>query len=203
MSKPISSFSCSVYSSLMDWHSRLGHPNSQILCTMISHFLPLGYRLSSNSLICNSCSSNKSHKLPFLISTLQSSGPLDIISSEVWTSLVVSVYGYKYYIEFVYNFSIYTWVYPWKTKYQVAQIYFVFKNLVENRFKRKIITLYSDSSGEFIALETFLMTHGICHLTSSPHIHEHNGIAKQKHNHIIEMGLALCTHVGIPNLYWT
>ena len=112
------------------WHSRLGHPNSQTLGHMISSFhLPVS---SLSSLPCNSCHSNKTHKLPFSNTTLSSSRPLDIIFSDVWTSPIHSIDGYKYFVLFVDHFTRYTWMYPMKTKSQVSQIFPVFKMLVEN-----------------------------------------------------------------------
>ncbi|KAG7593974.1 Ribonuclease H-like superfamily [Arabidopsis thaliana x Arabidopsis arenosa] len=198
----ISAYSC-LKSSPSDWHSRLGHPNSQTLRHMISRFsLPISSSMSSH-LFCNSCSINKSHKLPFSISTLFSKAPLDILFSDVWTSPVLSIDGYKYYVIFVDHFTKYTWLYPLKTKTQVAQIFPIFKSLVENRFSTKIKILYSDNGGEFIALKQFLSTHGISHFTSPPHTPEHNGMAERKHRHIVETGLSLLTHAKIPSTYWS
>ena len=198
----VSAFSC-IKTSSTDWHSRLGHPNSSTLRFMLSRFsLPTSSSLSS-TLFCNSCSTNKSHKLPFSTSTLKSTCPLDIIFSDVWTSPVLSVDGFKYYVIFVDHFTKYTWLYPLKTKSQVAHIFPVFKTLVENRFKTKITTLYSDNGGEFLALKEFLSEYGISHHTSPPHTPEHNGMAERKHRHIVETGLSLLTHANIPNSYWT
>lgn len=183
------------------WHSRLGHPNSQTLNHMISSFcLPISSVLSTP---CNSCFSNKTHKLPFSNTTLSSSRPLDILFSDVWTSPVHSVDGYKYYVLFVDHYTRYTWMFPMKTKSQVAQIFPAFRMLVENRFNTKITTLYSDNGGEFIGLRSYLATHGISHHTTPPHTPEHNGVAERKHRHIVETGLTLLQHAGIPNTYWS
>ena len=135
-------FSC-FKTSKSGWHSRLGHPNSQTLIHMLSCFhLPVSPALSQP---CNSCFSNKTHKLPFSNTTLSSSRPLDIMFSDVWTSPIYSIDGYKYYVLFVDHFTRYTWMFPMKTKSQVAQLFPAFKTLVENRFKTKITTLYSDN----------------------------------------------------------
>lgn len=119
-------------SSPSQWHSRLGHPNSQTLRFMLSRFsLPLSTALPSSSvLFCNSCSTNKSHKLPFSTSTLTTSQPLEILFSDVWTSPTTSVDGYKYYVLFVDHYTRYTWLYPLKAKSQVATIFPLFKQLV-------------------------------------------------------------------------
>lgn len=86
---------------------------------------------------------------------------------------------------------------------QVRDTFIKFKPHVENRFSSKIGTLFSDNGGEFIALRSFLSTHGISHLTSPPHTPEHNGLAERRHRHIVETGLALLTHSQIPTTYWS
>ena len=73
-----------------------------------------------------------------------------------------------------------------------------FKTLVENFFKRKLITLYSDNGGEYIGLSTFLATHGISHHTSPPHTLEHNGFSEHCHRHIVETSLALLSRACLP-----
>lgn len=52
-------------------------------------------------------------------------------------------------------------------------------------------------------LRGLLSTAGISHMTSPPHTPEHNGISERKHRHIVETGLTLLTHDGIPKTYWT
>ena len=90
-----------------------------------------------------------------------------------------------------------------KTKSQVSQIFPVFKMLVENRFKSKVTTVYSDNGGEYVGLRSYLAQHGIAHHTSPPHTPEHNGVSERKHMHIMETGLTLLQHAGIPNTYWS
>ncbi|XP_019056851.1 PREDICTED: uncharacterized protein LOC109115986 [Tarenaya hassleriana] len=56
-----------------DWHSRLGHPSPDVLNKVINQFsLPLSSN-KTRTLLCETCSINKSHKLPFSVSTLTSS----------------------------------------------------------------------------------------------------------------------------------
>ena len=179
---------------MTDWHSGLGHPAFPILKTMLSKFsLPL----SSNVLLfkpCNACSINKMHKMPFSTSTLKSSFPLDIVFSDVWTSPLVPIDDFNYYVIFVDHYTRYTWRYPLKKKSQVHDVFQRFKALVENRFQTKIRTLYTDNGGEYIALTAFLASNGISHCTTPPHTPEHNGISERKHRHIVETGLALLSH---------
>lgn len=196
-------FASAVRTSLTDWHSRLGHPAISILNKIDSCFrLPV----SSNALLaspCNACSTNKMHKLPFTASSLKSTCPLDFVFSDVWTSPLISIDGFKYYVIFVDHFTRYTWIYPLKQKSHAFDVFTTFKSLVENRFQTRIRTLYTDNGGEYIGLRNFLSSHGISHMTSPPHTPEHNGIAERRHRHIAETGLALLSHASMPKSYWT
>lgn len=69
------------------------------------------------------------HKLPFTTSTLQSSQPLDIIFSDVWTSPIISNDGFRYYVIFVDFFTRYTWLYPLKQKSYVFTVFFYVQKL--------------------------------------------------------------------------
>lgn len=173
-SSPILAFACSKSTSY-EWHSRLGHPSSSILNQVVSQF-SLPSSTKSNSFICSSCAINKSHKIPFSNSTVKSRGPLDIVFTDVWTSPVHSVDGYKYYVIFADHYTRYIWFYPIKHKFHVATIFLAFKAFVDSRFKTKLTTLYSDNGGQYIALVVFLSPQGIAHHTTPPHNPEHNGI---------------------------
>ncbi|CAE6075150.1 unnamed protein product [Arabidopsis arenosa] len=188
---------------LSSWHFRLGHPSLPILKAVVSQFsLPLSHSLQKQ-LSCSDCFINKSHKLPFYTNTIVSHQPLEYLYSDVWTSPMVSVDNFKYYLILVDHFTRYTWLYPLKQKSQVKDVFVAFKALVENRFQCRIRTLYSDNGGEFIGLRPFLVANGISHLTSPPHTPEHNGISERKHRHVVETGLTLLGHASVPRSYWT
>ena len=82
-------------------------------------------------------------------------------------------------------------------------VFVCFKALVENQFKHQIVTFYSDNGGEYKALDQFLSTTGISHLTTPPHTPEHNGFFERRHRHIVETSLSLLTHASMPLTYWT
>ena len=201
----LSSFfaSNSPKTTLTDWHYRLGHPSSSILKSVVSNnSLPCIQSIPLSSL-CPDCAINKTHKLPFSQSTIQSTRPLEYIFTDLWTSPIISIDNYKYYLVLVDHYSRYTWLYPLKMKSQVRETFIAFKALVENRFNNTIGTLFSDNGGEFIALRSFLSAAGISHLTSPPHTPEHNGISERKHRHVVETGLTMLTHASMPKKYWS
>ena len=74
-----------------------------------------------------------------------------------------------------------------------------FKALVKNQFKHRLVILYSNNGGEYQALDNFLSTNGISHLTTL----EHNGLSERRHRHIVKTGLSLLTHASMPLTFWT
>ena len=137
----------STKSSPTVWNHSLGHPSLSIYKHIVSTF---GLELSESfNFNCNSCKCNKSHKLPFSTSSLVSQSPLEIFLSNVWTSPIYFVDRFKYYVIFMDRFTNYIWFYPLKRKSNFCDIFVCFKALVENDFKTKIVTLYSDQGGEY------------------------------------------------------
>ena len=132
-----------------------------------------------------------------------SSAPLKIIFFNAWTSHIQSIDNFKYYVVFVDHFTHYIWLYPLKRNSNVSLIFPCFKSLVENFFKRKIITLYSFNGGEYKSLSTFLATHGISHHISPPHTPKHDGFFERDHCHIVETGLALLSRASLPLSFWS
>jgi len=193
-----------VKTSVNEWQKRLGHPSSRTLQSLLQKFsLPVSSKNICLTL-CSSCQCNKSHKLPFTMSSLTSNGPLEIIFIDVWgPASVESIDQNKYFVIFVDHFTKYIWLYPIKYKYDVFTIFPTFKNLVENYFKTKIISIYSDGGGEFQKLKPFLAKFGISHLMTPPHTPQHNGIAKRRHHHIIETGLTLLYQSNLPLKFWS
>ncbi|KAG7586548.1 Zinc finger CCHC-type [Arabidopsis thaliana x Arabidopsis arenosa] len=189
--------------SLINWHSRLGHPSSSVLQTIISKFLLPISSSSQKQQSCSDCLINKTHKLPFSQTSIVSHRPLEYIFTDVWTSPIHSVDNHKYYLVLVDHFTRYTWLYPLLRKSDVKSVFTAFKALVENKFQNQIGTLFSDNGGEFVALRSFLSNAGITHLTSPPHTPEHNGLAERKHRHIVETGLTLMSTASVPKEYWS
>jgi transposase InsO family protein len=193
-----------VKTSVDVWHSRFGHPSSSIVRDLLNkHHLPFTGSLS-NKEVCEPCQLAKSKQLPFPPSTRVSTAPLQLIHTDVWCSPIVSLSGFRYYVLFIDDFSRYSWLYPLSLKSDVYNAFQKFKSLVENQFSTRIKQLQSDGGGEFLSKQftSFLETHGIFHRISCPYTAQQNGLAEWKHRHVVEMGLSLLAHSGLPPTYW-
>lgn len=104
---------------------------------------------------------------------------------------MTSIEGFKYYIHFIDDFTIFTWIYPFKCKSEALSVFCSCKKLVENKFDKKIKCLQSNLGGEYRNFSTFLQTNGIQFRHPCPHTHPQNGKAERKLRYIVEMGLCL------------
>ncbi|GAB2274241.1 hypothetical protein Dimus_039074 [Dionaea muscipula] len=155
------------------------------------------------SSLCSACCEAKSHSLPFHRSSTTSTRPLQLLFMDVWgPAPVVSREGFRFYLSIVDAFSRYTWFFPLQCKSDVYNQFVNFQKTVERFFMLKISSVQTDWGGEFRSLHTFLISQGITHRRSCTHIHQQNGSVERKHRHIVESGLALMAHAGMPQQFW-
>jgi len=94
---------------------------------------------------------------------------------------------------FVDHFTRYTWLYPLKSKIDVASIFPQFHTKVETLFSHKVKSIYTNGVTEYMKLKLYFNSHGISHYISPPYTPEHIGIAEHKHRHIVETTLSYPT----------
>lgn len=108
-----------IKTSSLIWHFRLGHPSSDVVSRLVKSFKlhVLSSALDSNKItLCDSCQLGKSKKQPFSASNRHTSTPLNLIHTDIWTSPISSISGYKYYVVLIDDNTRYTWLYLLKTK---------------------------------------------------------------------------------------
>lgn len=143
------------------------------------------------------------HLLPFKSSSSHAQEILELVHTDVWgPAPITSPSGFKYYVHFVDDFSRFTWIYPLKQKYDTAQVFIQFKNLVENQFNKRIKTIQYDGGGEYKPVQKFAIETGIQFRMSCPYTSQQNGRAERKHRHIAEFGLTLLAQAQMPLHYW-
>jgi hypothetical protein len=74
---------------------------------------------SNKESVCDACQKGKSHQLPYPRSTSVSSGPLDLIFSDVSGPAPTSVGRNNFYVSFIDDYSKFTWVYLLRHKTEV------------------------------------------------------------------------------------
>lgn len=158
---------------------------------------------ATNFNYCNSCLSNKIHRLPFGVSSVTCVKPLEILYIDVWGHVPIDAFDhFQYHIVFVYFYTKYIWLYLMKKKLEVTTLFNKFKSVVEKYFNTNIITVYSDGRGKYISLNSTLTKHGIQHLKSPPHTPQLIGTLECRHRHIVKTGLTLLHHASLTISYW-
>ncbi|GJS24339.1 ribonuclease H-like domain-containing protein [Tanacetum coccineum] len=130
------------------WHQRLGHPGDNVIQTLSSRGL-VSYNKQNTQHLCRACQLGKQTKLPFQRSTSIVTSPFDIIHSDLWTSPVSSMSGYKYYVLFLDHYSHFLWVYPLHRKSDAQSKLLHFRAFVKTQFNREIKAFQCDHGGEF------------------------------------------------------
>jgi hypothetical protein len=96
------------------WHRHLGHPGPNALSSLSrSIFISC---TSTTHNFCHACQLGKHTRLPFFSSSSCAEKAFDLLQLDLWTSLVVSVSGSKYYLVILDDFTHYLWTFPLKQK---------------------------------------------------------------------------------------
>nr|GEY45899.1 ribonuclease H-like domain-containing protein [Tanacetum cinerariifolium] len=130
------------------WHQRLGHPGGEVLCRIVS-FNFISYNKEKSPVLCHACQLDKHARLPFVSSITVISSYFDIIHSDVWTSPIPILLGFKHDVLFLDHYSQFVWVYLLVNKYDVMSKFVLFCNYVRTQFKCEIKSFQCDHGGEF------------------------------------------------------
>jgi hypothetical protein len=100
-----------VVASSVTWHHRPSHPGRDVTAKLSSSTFVSGCRGSFEHLY-HACQLGRHVRLPFPTSSSRAAGTFDLIHCDVWTSPVISISGYKYYLLILDDFSHYLWTFP-------------------------------------------------------------------------------------------
>ena len=104
---------------------------------------------------------------------------------------------------FVDKCSKFTWLFLFRLKSDVFDVFKHFKATVKNQLDTKIKILKSDKGGEFTsnAFKNFFSSNGIIQHLSYPRTPQQNGVAERKHKHLVECAFTLLSHSKLPLPY--
>ncbi|GJX15168.1 ribonuclease H-like domain-containing protein [Tanacetum coccineum] len=185
------------------WHQRLGHPRGEVL-----HRLASSNIISCNKekplVLCHACQLGKHVKLPFVSSDTVISSCFDIIHSNVWTSPISSLSGFKYYVLFLDHYSQFVWVYPLVNKSDVMSKFVLFRNYVHTQFKCEIKSFQCDHGGEFDnrRQHTLFAQNEIQFRFSCPQTFQQNGKSERMVRTINNLIRTLLFQANLPPTFW-
>ena len=121
------------------WHQRLGHPGRDTLSGVL--------RSSSittrdaQSPICQACQLGKHVRFPFGSSDHVSYFPFQLVHCDVWTSPVISLSGYQYYLVLLDDYSHFAWTFPLRHKSDIFPTLKHFHAFIRCQFNLNLLTI--------------------------------------------------------------
>jgi hypothetical protein len=103
------STSHAVLASIDLWHRLPGHPNKQTLLSLLQEF-SIPSSSSHDSSLCNACQCGKHVRLPYGTSSTVRYF-FELLHCDIWTSPIISVSGFKYYLVIIDDNLHYVWTF--------------------------------------------------------------------------------------------
>ncbi|XBI39323.1 hypothetical protein VPH35_124123 [Triticum aestivum] len=180
------------------WHQRLGHPGRAS-----SAALPLEFTKSTPH-VCHACRVGKHIRLPFESSSSHSMFPFQLLHLDVWTSPIISISGYQYYLVILDDYTHYVWTFPLKHKSEILQILVEFFVYVQTQFQLPIFALQTDNGREFdnAGVRSLLARHGAHFRLTCPYTSQHNDKAERVLRTLNDGVRALLVHASMPARLW-
>jgi hypothetical protein len=101
-------YALAATTSFATWHHHLGHPGPNVL-SKLSSSLAITCPRSRDDSLCHACQLGWHIQLPFPNSSSRVIQPFALVHYDFWTSLVLSVSGYKYYLVILNDCTHYSW----------------------------------------------------------------------------------------------
>ncbi|GKA97812.1 ribonuclease H-like domain-containing protein [Tanacetum coccineum] len=158
------------------WHQRLGYTGGDVLHRLVSNNF-ISCNKEKPPVLCHACQLGKHMRFSFVSSNTVVTSCFDIIHSDVWTSPIPSLLGFKYYVLFLDHYSQFVRVYPLLNKSNVLSKFVVFSTNVRTQFKCEIRSFQCDHDGEFENhnLHKLFAKNGIQFQFSCPKTSQQNG----------------------------
>jgi transposase InsO family protein len=115
-----------------------------------------------------------------------------------------SLGGSHYYVTFIDDATINTWVYCIRQNSDVFDTFKKWKYLVENETGKKLKCLGSDNGGEYCSKEfdDYFSYLGICREKTVPRKPQENGVSERMNGTIMEHARSMILHASFPLQFW-
>ena len=185
------------------WHRRLGHPGKATLQSLAQSSSIVCSKPEDDSL-CHACQLGRHIRLPFSISLSRAAKNFDLIHCDLWTSPVVSVSGFKYYLVILDDCSHFLWTFPLRAKFDTFPMISNFFAHVSTQFGCTIKSVQCDNGREFdnSASRAFFLAHGITLRMSCPYTSQQNRKAERMIRTVNNITRTLLFQASMPPSYW-
>ncbi|CAI7819255.1 unnamed protein product [Closterium sp. NIES-53] len=191
------------------WHERLCHVNFSMLQKLVKDGSLKGLEVKGAAKevgSCPTCLETKFMKFPFSSGTGPAKAPLALVHMDVvGPTRSPSLSGSRYFLTIVDDHTRAVWVYPLKTKGEVAAA--VLKGWMPRAHREsghKVKVIRTDNGGEFIGtdFEAVLKKKGTQHQLTVPYNPQQNSVAECFNRTLQEGARTLLGRAGLPDLFW-
>ncbi|CAI7743833.1 unnamed protein product, partial [Closterium sp. NIES-53] len=191
------------------WHERLCHINIHMLQNLVKDGSLKGLEVKGAAKeigSCPTCLETKFTKFPFSSGTGPAKAPLALVHMDVvGPTRASSLSGSRYFLTIVDDHTRAVWVYPLKTKGEVAAA--VLKEWMpraQRESGHKVKVIRTDNGGEFIGadFESVLKKKGIQHQLTVPYNPQQNGVAERFNRTLQEGARTLLGRAGLLDPFW-
>ncbi|CAI7882481.1 unnamed protein product [Closterium sp. NIES-53] len=191
------------------WHERLCHINIPMLQKLVKDGSLKGLEVKGAAKeigSCPTCLETKFTKFPFSSGTGPAKAPLELVHMDVvGPTRAPSLLGSRYFLTIVDDHTRAVWVYPLKTKGEVATA--VLKEWMpraQRESGHKVKVIRTDNGGEFIGadFESVLKKKGIQHQLTVPYNPQQNGVAERFNRTVQEGSRTLLGCAGLLDPFW-
>jgi len=185
------------------WHKRLGHYHYSALSFIQKNDLVQNMpSIEVRDNVCGVCELGKQSRKPFPHNqVLRVESKLQLVHTDVYGPMnTKSINGSWYFILFIDDFSRFCWVYFMKQKFEVPDIFGIFKKLVENQCGKKIKVIISDNDTEYTSgkFEELCVDTGIEHQFTTVYTPQQNSVSERKNRTIMEMARCMLYEKKLP-----
>jgi hypothetical protein len=176
------------------WHKRLVHLHYKALSNLQNMVCGIPSISFSKNEICKGCMLGKNIKKAFPSSDSRAQGILDLVNFDVCGPMSSpSLSGCSYYVIFIDDCSIKSWIYFLKPKIDTFNKFKEYKAFIEKQTEKYIITLRTENGGEFESLqfEDLYKESRIKRQLIVPYNPQQNGVAERKNMTICEASKAM------------
>jgi hypothetical protein len=155
--------------------------------------------------ICEHFIYGKQSRVRFPSRATRENGILELVHSDVFGPVTVpSLGGSLYYVSFIDDFSMKTWIYFLRNKSEVFERFKELKYLVENQTEKRIKVLRNDNGGEFCGKEfdQFCKQFGIAHINTTPYTPQQNGVVERMNRMLMDKERSMLNGAKLAQEFW-
>ena len=186
------------------WHSRLGDMSLNNMSELVKRGFIIDKEVKTLD-FCEHFIIGKSHKQSFPKAKHVTNGILEYVHSDLWGSPSTpdSLFGNKYFVTFIDDFSKKVWIYFLKTKDEVFSKFREWKAEVEKKTEKKLKCLRTDNGLEFCnrQFDDYCKQAGIKRHRTCTYTPQQNGVSERMNMTIMDKVRCMLAESGLDQSF--